>query len=77
VMNPYGADLMAYNGQIINNYSGIVKPADPNVKSVHGGGIEWTIKDGIPYHVPTLIKEAKDLVIKGRAERTRTTSPQQ
>ncbi|HEV8346167.1 MAG TPA: amidohydrolase family protein [Vicinamibacterales bacterium] len=77
VMNPYGVDLMAYNGQIINNYSGIVKPADPNVKSVHGGGIEWTIKDGIPYHVPTLIKEVKDLVAKGRAERTRTTSPQQ
>src|SRR5207244_2573930 len=52
VMNPYGTDLMSYNGQIIDNYSGIVKPGDPNVKSVHGGGIEWTIKDGIPYHVP-------------------------
>src|SRR3989441_4616123 len=77
VMNPYGTDVMSYNGQIINNYSGIVKPGDPNVKSVHGGGIEWTIKDGIPYHVPALVKEVKDLVAKGRAERTRTTSPQQ
>jgi hypothetical protein len=38
---------------------------------VHGGGIEWTIKDGIPYHVPTLMKEVKDLVAKGRAERGR------
>ena len=77
VMNPYGSDVMSYNGQIINNYSGIVKPGDANVKSVHGGGIEWTIKDGIPYHVPALVKEVKDLVAKGRAERTRTTSPQQ
>jgi hypothetical protein len=74
VMNPYGTDLMSYNGQIIDNYSGIVKPGDPNVKSVHGGGIEWTIKDGIPYHVPTLMKEVKDMVAKARAERPRTTT---
>src|SRR5215813_9676649 len=62
LMNPYGTDLMSINGQIVNNYSGSVKPNDPNVKSVHGGGIEWTIKDGIPYHVPTLMKEVKDMV---------------
>jgi imidazolonepropionase-like amidohydrolase len=76
IMNPYGTDLMAYNGQIINNYSATVKPGDPNVKLVHGGGIEWTIKDGIPYHVPTLMKEVKDLVARGRAARA-TTSNQQ
>jgi imidazolonepropionase-like amidohydrolase len=69
LMNPYGTDLMSYNGRIIDNYSAVVKPGDPNVKSVHGGGIEWTIKDGIPYHVPTLVKEVKDLVAKARAER--------
>ncbi len=74
VMNPYGTDLMSYNGQIIDNYSGIVKPGDPNVKSVHGGGIEWTIKDGVPYHVPTLMKEVKDMVTKARSERPRTTT---
>jgi imidazolonepropionase-like amidohydrolase len=76
VMNPYGTDLMSYNGQIIDNYSAVVKPGDPNAKTVHGGGIEWTIKDGIPYHVPTLMKEVKDLVAKGRADRARTTSQQ-
>jgi imidazolonepropionase-like amidohydrolase len=74
VMNPYGTDLMSYNGQIINNYSGAVKPGDPNVKMVHGGGIEWTIKDGIPYHVPTLMKDVKEMVTKARAERPRTTT---
>jgi hypothetical protein len=74
IMNPYGTDLMSYNGQIINNMSGIVKPGDPNVKMVHGGGIEWTIKDGIPYHVPTLMKEVKDMVTKARSERGRSTS---
>jgi len=74
VMNPYGTDLMSYNGQIINNYSEMVKPGDPNVKLVHGGGIEWTIKDGIPYHVPTLMNEIKEMVKKGRAERNRPTT---
>ena len=71
LMNPYGTDLMSYNGQIVNNFSGVVKPGDPNVKMVHGGGIEWTIKDGIPYHVPTLMKEVKDMVAKARTERAR------
>ncbi len=75
VMNPYGTDLMSYNGQIIDNYSGIVKPEDRNVRQVHGGGIEWTIKDGIPYHVPTLMQEVKDMVMKARAEKPRTTAP--
>jgi len=72
LMNPYGADLMSYHGQIINNYSDMVKPGDPDFKPVHGGGIEWTIKDGIPYHVPTLMKEVKDMVQKARADRART-----
>jgi hypothetical protein len=75
-MNPYGTDLMSYKGQIINNLSGVVMPGDTNVKMVHGGGIEWTIKDGIPYHVPTLMKEVKDMVAKARAERAKTTSHQ-
>jgi hypothetical protein len=76
IMNPYGTDLMTKNGKIINNMSGEVLPGDPNVKMVHGGGIEWTIKDGIPYNVPTLMKEVKDMVSKARAEKPRTTTSQ-
>jgi hypothetical protein len=76
LMNPYGTDLMSLNGQIVNNYSSSVKPNDPSVKTVHGGGIDWTIKDGIPYHVPTLMKEVRDMVTKARAERPRSTSQQ-
>ena len=74
LMNPYRTDLMSLNGQIVNNYSSSVKPNDANVKSVHGGGIEWTIKDDIPYHVPTLMKEVKEMVTKARSERPRSTS---
>jgi len=69
VMNPYGTDLMAYDGKIVSNYSGFVKPEDPKATTVHGGGIEWTIKDGIPYHVPTLMKDVKEMVAKARAEK--------
>lgn len=65
---------MSYNGQIISNYSATVKPGDPNIKQVHGGGIEWTLKDGVPYHVPTLLKEVKDMVAKARAARGRSTN---
>ena len=32
------------------------------VQIVRGGGIEWTIKDGIPYHVPTLLREVREIV---------------
>jgi hypothetical protein len=41
---------------------------------VRGGGIEWTIKDGIPYHVPTLLREVREMVSKAR-EASRTTAP--
>ena len=67
VMNPYGTDLMSYDGRIVDNESGFVEPEDPKVKSVRGGGIEWTIKDGIPYHGPTLLREVKSLVDRARA----------
>ncbi len=71
VLNPYGVDQVTVNGRVVSNYSGEIVPGDPNVKVVHGGGIEWTIKDGIPYHVPTLMKEVKEMVAKARAERLR------
>ena len=35
---------------------------------------KWTIKDGIPYHVPTLMSEVNDMVAQARA-RAKTTAP--
>ena len=32
-------------------------------------GIEWTIKDGIPYHGPTLLAEVRQIVARARADR--------
>jgi imidazolonepropionase-like amidohydrolase len=70
VLNPYGADIVTLGGEPVSNYSSLV-PGDKRIKAAHGGGIEWTIKDGIPYHVPTLMKEVKDMVAAARAERTK------
>jgi len=37
-----------------------------NGEQVHGGGIEWTIKDGFCYHAPTLAKEVREMVAKAK-----------
>jgi len=31
------------------------------------GGVEWTVKDGIPYHAPTLMKRVREIVAQARA----------
>jgi hypothetical protein len=67
LLNPYGTDVMTVNGHVRSNMTALA-PAD-KVQNVHGGGIEWTIKDGIPYHVPTLMREVKEMVAHARAER--------
>jgi hypothetical protein len=65
LLNPYGTDVVTRNGRPISNYSPIT-PGEPGVKVERGGGIEWTIKDGVPYHVPTLMKETREMVAAAR-----------
>jgi hypothetical protein len=72
LLNPYGTDVMLVNGRPVSNYTRL-GPGD-QMQVVLGGGIEWTIKDGIPYHVPTLMREVKDLVARAR-QRTRIPTP--
>ena len=74
LLNPYGADVMIVNGKPVPNYTPV--GASDRVQSAHGGGIEWTIKDGIPYHVPTLMREVKEMVVKARERRPSTTAGQ-
>jgi len=75
LLNPYGADVMLLNGRPASNYSPLA--AGDKVQGAHGGGIEWTIKDGIPYHVPTLMREVKEMVSRARGQRVHTTAGQQ
>jgi imidazolonepropionase-like amidohydrolase len=71
LLNPYGTDVMTINGRQVSNYTQ-VSPGE-RVQVVRGGGIEWTIKDGIPYHVPTLMREVREMVASAR--RGRSTTP--
>ena len=72
LLNPFGTDVVIQDGKPISNYGPIV-PGDPRIKIARGGGIEWTIKEGVPYWVPQLMKEVKDMVDQARGERSRRT----
>ena len=77
VRQGYLADLLVVNGNPLENLH-VLNPtgADMNVngRNVRGGAVEWTIKDGIPYHGPTLMREVKDMVAKARAARKPATT---
>lgn len=67
----YLADLIVVDGNPLEDLkvlypTGIDEWRDG--KMVHGGGIQWPIKDGIPYHGPTLMKEVKSIVSKARSQ---------
>lgn len=66
----YLADLIVVNGNPLENLQ-ILMPRGINetLDLQHGdkGGILWTIKDGIPYHAPTLFAKAKEIVKEARA----------
>ena len=58
----YLADLIVVNGNPLDN----MKVLYPTRSA---GGIEWTIKDGYTYHVPTLSAEVKRMVADAKAKK--------
>ncbi len=73
----YAADLIIVDGNPVENLKvlypiGVDELRDGKV--VHTNGIEWTIKDGIPYYGPALRAEVKEIVNKARALRTKPQS---
>lgn len=68
----FAADLIVVNGNPLENFKALYPTGIEEIrdgKAVKTGGVEWTIKDGIPYHGPTLLNEVKQMVAKARAER--------
>lgn len=68
----YLADLIVVNGNPLENLKVLYPTGVDEIKdgkTIHTGGVEWTIKDGIPYHGPTLMREIKEMVAKARSER--------
>lgn len=54
------ADLIVVNGNPLANFK-ILYPA-----GLDSGKLEWTIKDGIPYHAPTLLEDVRKLAAQAR-----------
>jgi len=68
----YLADLIVVNGNPLDNLKTLYPTGIDEIrggKVVHTDGVEWAIKDGIPYHGPTLLSEVKAMVAKARSER--------
>jgi len=68
----YAADLIVVNGNPLEDLKVLYPTGTETVRNgqtVHTGGVEWTIKDGIPYHGPTLLREVKQLVAAARKGR--------
>jgi hypothetical protein len=66
------ADLIIVNGNPLENLKVLYPTGVDEIKDgkvARTGGVEWTIKDGIPYHAPTLLAEVKQMVAKARTER--------
>jgi cytosine/adenosine deaminase-related metal-dependent hydrolase len=64
------ADLIVVNGNPLEDLKVLYATGTETIRNgqeVHTGGVEWTIKDGIPYHGPTLLREVKELVAAARA----------
>ena len=65
----FAADLIVVNGNPLENLKVLYPTGVEEIrdgKAVRGGGIEWTIKDGIPYHAPTLLARVREIVAEAR-----------
>jgi hypothetical protein len=65
----FAADLIVVNGNPLENLKVLYPTGTDEIrdgKQVHTGGIEWTIKDGIPYHGPTLMARVKEIVAQAK-----------
>jgi len=72
VRTGYLADLILIDGNPLKNFkylypSGLEELEDG--KWVKRGGIQWTIKDGIVYHAPSLLEDVRESVAEARQKR--------
>lgn len=67
----YLADIVVVNGNPLEDLK-VFYPPRANAAAGPGGGVSWTIKDGIPYDAQRLLREVRELVAK--AKNSRNTS---
>jgi imidazolonepropionase-like amidohydrolase len=69
VRTGYLADLLVVNGNPPENFKVLYPTGVDDLrdgKMVHTGGVQWAIKDGMPYYAPGLMAEVKEIVAKAR-----------
>ena len=68
----YLADLIVVDGNPLENLKVLYPTGVDHIvdgKEVHSGGVQWTIKDGIPYNAPALLADVKEIVRQARTAR--------
>lgn len=63
------ADLIVVNGNPLADLKVLYPTGVEEIRdgrAVRSGGVEWTIKDGIAYHGPTMLADVREMVIKAR-----------
>jgi hypothetical protein len=74
VKTGYAADLIVVDGNPLENLKVLYPTGVETIvdgRTVRSGGVTWTIKDGIPYDAPRLLREVKEIVAEARAARAR------
>ena len=69
VKTGYLADLIVVDGNPLENLKVLYPTGVETIvggKAVKSGGVQWTIKDGIPYNGPALLAEVKEIVWAAR-----------
>lgn len=61
----YLADLVVVNGNPLEDLK-VFYPPRADAAAGPGGGVAWTIKDGIPYDAPRLLREVRELVLNAK-----------
>ena len=67
------ADLIVVNGNPLEDLK-VFYPPRADAAAGPGSGIAWTIKDGIPYDAPRLLKEVRAIVSEARKKTSSKTS---
>jgi len=70
------ADLVVVNGNPLEDLK-VFYPPREGAAAGAGGGVAWTVKDGIPYDAPRLLKEVRSMVLdaKGSKKASSPTRP--
>lgn len=67
----YKADILVVNGNPLENLKVLYATGVDEIrdgKTVKTGGVEWTIKDGIPFHAPTLAADVRKMVAEAKRQ---------